>query len=447
MSKRFPVPREFANTKAKLSVVYRGKTGHRLFEMSPGTAGFIVGGLALVATISLGASLYVLSKDSLLQTVMNGQARMQYAYEDRISQLRAHIDRMAGRQLVDQDTVETRLQSLLSRQVQLESRQALVSRVVDDAARAGIRYSARTGSPADLTTTGSVAGAPKSLPSGAQGFMAAPAKPLPDGISGGRPEPLDGLRTDRLSELGGPITRQAIPMLLDRAETVARTAADQQLATLQAIEMKAQASVKTFRTMLDSTGLERERFAKVMQKPATVGIGGPLIPMTGTGAAAFEKALTATQTYLRETEGLSRVVRALPVRRPLPKTNETSSPFGGRVDPFTRGMAMHSGQDFRASSGTPVKVTADGKVIQADWVGGYGRLVEVDHGFGLSTRYAHMSGFNVSVGDVVTKGMTVGYVGSTGRSTGPHLHYEVRIDEEAVDPMAFLRAGEKTGVE
>lgn len=98
---------------------------------------------------------------------------------------------------------------------------------------------------------------------------------------------------------------------------------------------------------------------------------------------------------------------------------------------------MHSGLDFRATSGTPVKVTADGKVIQADWVGGYGRLVEVDHGFGLTTRYAHLSGFEVEVGDAIRKGAIIGYVGSTGRSTGPHLHYEVRIDDEAVDPLQF----------
>ena len=80
-------------------------------------------------------------------------------------------------------------------------------------------------------------------------------------------------------------------------------------------------------------------------------------------------------------------------------------------------------------------------------MGGYGRMVEVDHGFGLKTRYAHLSAIEVAVGDTVRKGEVVGLVGSSGRSTGPHLHYEVRIDEEAVDPMAFVRAGERAAID
>lgn len=88
-----------------------------------------------------------------------------------------------------------------------------------------------------------------------------------------------------------------------------------------------------------------------------------------------------------------------------------------------------------------MRATANGKVISANWAGGYGRMVEVDHGNGLSTRYGHLSAINVKVGQSVKAGQVVGEVGSTGRSTGPHLHYETRIDGEAVDPHKFLRAG------
>ena len=102
---------------------------------------------------------------------------------------------------------------------------------------------------------------------------------------------------------------------------------------------------------------------------------------------------------------------------------------------------MHAGIDFRGPVGTPVRAAAAGRVITADVTGGYGNLVEVEHGQGIVTRYAHLSAFNVAPGQTVTPGTIVGLLGSTGRSTGPHLHYETRINGGPVDPMRFLMAG------
>jgi murein DD-endopeptidase MepM/ murein hydrolase activator NlpD len=104
---------------------------------------------------------------------------------------------------------------------------------------------------------------------------------------------------------------------------------------------------------------------------------------------------------------------------------------------------MHTGLDFRAEVGDPVLVTAGGTVTVAGWSGGYGKMVEVDHGNGFATRYGHMSEIDVKVGQQVKTGQSLGKVGTTGRSTGPHLHYETRIDGEAVDPQRFLSAGGK----
>ncbi len=120
---------------------------------------------------------------------------------------------------------------------------------------------------------------------------------------------------------------------------------------------------------------------------------------------------------------------------------EFTSGFGVRNDPFLGRPAMHSGLDFRAAMGDPVRATANGKVSSAGNSGGYGRMVEIDHGNGLATRYGHLSEIKVKVGDIIKIGQVIGEVGSTGRSTGPHLHYETRIDGEAVDPQKFLRAG------
>ena len=114
-----------------------------------------------------------------------------------------------------------------------------------------------------------------------------------------------------------------------------------------------------------------------------------------------------------------------------------------RINPFLGRPAFHTGIDFREQSGAPVFATAPGKVSAAGANGGYGLMVEIDHGNGLTTRYAHLSAILVAEDQTVSGRQLIGRVGSTGRSTGPHLHYEVRIDDDPVDPARFVRAGER----
>ena len=142
---------------------------------------------------------------------------------------------------------------------------------------------------------------------------------------------------------------------------------------------------------------------------------------------------------------LTRTLGAVPVRKPIMGEIDLSSGFGVRSDPFLGRPAMHTGLDFRGSTGDPVRATATGTVETAGWNGGYGKMVEIDHGNGFSTRYGHLSEIDVKVGQTVKIGQIIGRVGSTGRSTGPHLHYETRIDGDAVDPQKFLRAGLRLG--
>ena len=155
----------------------------------------------------------------------------------------------------------------------------------------------------------------------------------------------------------------------------------------------------------------------------------------------FERQLYRVNLTRAQIDRLDRALALVPYRKPVVGELEFTSGFGVRVDPFVGRPAMHTGLDFRATAGNPVRTTANGKVISANWTGGYGRMVEVDHGNGLSTRYGHLSEIDVKVGQTVKAGQVIGEVGSTGRSTGPHLHYETRIDGEAVDPQKFLRAG------
>lgn len=120
--------------------------------------------------------------------------------------------------------------------------------------------------------------------------------------------------------------------------------------------------------------------------------------------------------------------------------------FGERIDPFNGEGAFHRGVDISSSVGQPVVAPADGVVTFADFLGGYGRAIIVDHGHGLTTRYGHLANFAVIAGQEIHRGDTIGYVGLSGRSTGPHLHYEVRINDEAVDPLPYLLLSTKAAV-
>jgi murein DD-endopeptidase MepM/ murein hydrolase activator NlpD len=171
--------------------------------------------------------------------------------------------------------------------------------------------------------------------------------------------------------------------------------------------------------------------------------GGPFIAMTDPLADPFARDpnLELADAALERVSSLKTAMLAIPFANPLPAVTRISSGFGGRRDPFSGGRAFHSGLDFKGAYGTPIIATAPGTVTVADWQGGYGRMVEIDHGYGLKTRYAHLSAINVAEGQKVGFGETVGALGNTGRSTGPHLHYEVWYGGQARNPWNFLKAG------
>jgi murein DD-endopeptidase MepM/ murein hydrolase activator NlpD len=134
------------------------------------------------------------------------------------------------------------------------------------------------------------------------------------------------------------------------------------------------------------------------------------------------------------------MTRLLPNAQPL-EQGAIGSRFGWRIDPFNGRSAMHEGMDFNAPGGTPIVAAGAGMVVFAGWHHSYGHQVDIDHGAGLVTRYAHASRLLVREGDIVRQGQKVAEVGSTGRSTGAHLHFEVRVNDEARDPLNYLRTG------
>jgi murein DD-endopeptidase MepM/ murein hydrolase activator NlpD len=188
---------------------------------------------------------------------------------------------------------------------------------------------------------------------------------------------------------------------------------------------------------LEDQDVDAETLKRLGFYPAAAGtgaVGGPFD--AATGDPTFKQLFTSW----KKLDTLASGAIAIPSEKPL-RTAEFTSGFGVRSDPFRHGAAMHPGIDLAAPYGTPVYATADGTVLRAGWNnGGYGNLVEIDHGRGIMTRYGHMSKVIVAEGQHVTRGQQVGFVGSTGRSTGNHLHYEVRIDNSPVNPIPFMRS-------
>ncbi len=167
--------------------------------------------------------------------------------------------------------------------------------------------------------------------------------------------------------------------------------------------------------------------------------GGPLSMLSTSRDGSIDPRFQRFGLSLARMEALERSVAALP--QVLPASLEyISSGFGYRPDPFTGGPDFHGGLDFKGPVGAPIFAAASGKVAFVGWRSGYGNVVEIDHGHGLLTRYAHMSGFRTRVGKAVIPGELIGLIGSTGRSTGPHLHFEVRINDRPVNPRPFLEA-------
>ncbi len=169
--------------------------------------------------------------------------------------------------------------------------------------------------------------------------------------------------------------------------------------------------------------------------------GAPLV------ASTPDNAISVLRSVLNVLDGQLSSVRSVVERQQLlaratpsiwPTTGWLTSSFGGRRDPFTGGIDHHAGLDISADKGKPVHATADGAINQAGWSGNYGNMVLVQHRFGLATRYGHMSRLAVASGQQVKRGDVIGYVGSTGRSTASHLHYEVLLNGQAVNPLRFL---------
>jgi len=405
---------------AGYTIVHAGKQ----VRFGPVVFWIAVGTVVMLGMWSAATATYFAFRDDVLTRLIARQAEMQYAYEDRIAELRAKVDRTTSRQLLDQEQFDQKLDQIMKRQTALESRATALGTIPDVAVTGSVKPQGR----ADAAPS---SGTPKPSPISDTVIFVAP----PD-------------REARL-ESRAPLIAKTQPNQFAKAQGVdnvlvrLQTSLDQverrQVAALSSVEDSMDSRMRRMRGVISDLGLN---MAQLESATPRSGMGGPFVPVKLTAdSGPFERQLYRININRAQMQRLNQTLALVPYRKPVVGEVEFTSGFGVRTDPFLGRPAMHTGLDFRAAQGDPVRVTANGKVVSAAWAGGYGRMVEVDHGNGLSTRYGHLSEIGVRVGEVVKIGQVIGAVGSTGRSTGPHLHYETRIDGEAVDPQKFLRAG------
>jgi murein DD-endopeptidase MepM/ murein hydrolase activator NlpD len=225
------------------------------------------------------------------------------------------------------------------------------------------------------------------------------------------------------------------PALIQAAAQGGRIATDGPLARVEQAQLEQAALVaRALDVRYQVTAAELKKLGIT---PAVDGKGAVGGPFEAAGNASFKALFDSWKKLDQLQDG----VIAVPSDKPVKTNVEFTSGFGVRSDPFRAGAAMHPGIDLAGQYGSPIYATADGTVLRAGWnSGGYGNLVEIDHGRGITTRYGHMSAILVSPGQRVTRGQQIGRMGSTGRSTGNHLHYEVRIDGRAVNPIPFMKS-------
>ncbi|MFT6088903.1 MAG: murein DD-endopeptidase MepM/ murein hydrolase activator NlpD [Sulfitobacter sp.] len=218
---------------------------------------------------------------------------------------------------------------------------------------------------------------------------------------------------------------------------------DQNDAIFRQLEEAMTVSVAPLDKMFRSAGMPTDRMLETVRRGYS-GQGGPLMPLSFStrGEEQSPDTLRANR-LLNQMDRLNMyriAAQKAPFATPVKNAFRFTSQFGFRRDPKTGGRRMHNGVDFAAGNGTPLYSTADGVVTHAGWSSGYGRLVKIQHEFGVETRYAHMSKMRVKTGQRVSRGQHIGDMGASGRVTGVHLHYEVRIGGKAVNPMIFIKA-------
>ncbi|HVW91079.1 MAG TPA: M23 family metallopeptidase [Devosia sp.] len=343
-----------------------------------------------------------------IAALINGRtASLIAAYDDRLAELRLEVDRLHSRQYARAGDLNLQLQELAQQQEVLAEQHQYVKALAEKAAELGIGP-IPPATPAD-----------KDAPAANSAEIA----PLPASVT---------LKTADAGEAAvEQAGHQVRAMMDDSREALAALSAEANSSTEQILDSLKQAGIKPA--------------LPVSATDAGSAMGGPELPPQPNmpDAENLVDEANAVGTALTRLKDARQAIAAAPVHMPVAGPLRMSSGFGNRTDPFTGRQAFHPGIDLPWPSGTDVMAAGDGKVIYVGQINGYGNVIDIDHGGGLVTRYGHLSAFIAREGDVVHTGTPIGRVGSTGRSTGPHLHFEVRRNDQPVDPTTYLALGRR----
>ncbi|PVB62610.1 M23 family metallopeptidase [Labrenzia sp. 011] len=418
-------------------------TGTATFSVRP--AHLVCGALACVAaTLAVAGTIgYFLLRHDMMAEASSERTELVLEYQDHIDRLRAEIETLTSRQMVDRETVEIKVMDVLRRQQDLNQRHEIVANLVARAESNGIYLSADKPLPPqkpalDAPGIAVIEKEDKSAIGGESQLIDEPVKAL--GLRDGSSKEFDPLT----------ILQQPVPATPEANAAVKKNSEKQ--AALDAVrahisEMDEESTVAVDAITIATEGRIEDILAITRAVTPSVNaalrkktsIGGPFQPITDEN---FPNRLQRANKALDALRRVKFTTLRLPIKRPV-KNSSVSSSYGPRVDPFLGRLAMHTGIDFKAPYGARVFATAPGTVIGAGRHGGYGNMVEIRHANGFVTRYAHLSRVRVTKGDHVLAGDLIGNVGSTGRSTGAHLHYEIRRGDKPSNPAAFLAAGDK----
>lgn len=387
----------------------------------------------LFAMWSGATSFYLVFRDDILDRFTLSQSETSRAQEAQIAALSAEIERLRSTKFVDQEKIERQLTDLTRIQRVIDARQNALSALTH----------AVTRNP-DITGSIPALAAPQLSPPNPEDRLAPKPRPLSDTFLVDPPLARSASIQSRVS-----FPRTADSNAKDEKRRRELAAAASSLTKLGAQQAQA---LNAIETDLDqrATRTKRAIAALGVRLPVATAaranmapVGGPFVPYAGVPEDGFMRQVFRIRLAMEEQERLTRELDGVPVLLPVLGPAEITSGFGPRLDPFLKRLALHAGVDLRGDTGDPVRATAAGTVIAAERHRAYGLMVEIDHGNGLTTRYAHLSAISVKEGAKVPAGAIVGKIGSTGRSTAPHLHYEVRLNGDAVDPRRYLRAAKQ----
>lgn len=400
------------------------------------------------------SSVNVIFKDRIISAKEKRFHQMQASYEDRVAGLQLSYDEVNSALVASQDRFKMTAGELEAKQnaiLRFLGRKQQVDSALAGSARNVLSSGDNNGSAGN--------GAPTNLDSD---NYVLPAPPPSSAPAGQQPK----VRKASFLNFGGTVDRWAGAFFGHRRTqtitpaTVARHPALRQLASetdrVQRIGVEetqlmvlaqgeAAGGVRQIQTLLRRAGISADQY--IARVDARRGMGGPEIPIDpdrapGVSDPTFQNAYGKAYATLDQLNQYLAGLYHIPLTTPVVGSQfENSSPFGARTDPITGRYAFHPGMDFSGPYGSLIRATAPGVVAGAGMNGAYGNMVDINHGYGIHTKYGHLAAILVHVGSRVEKGTPIGKLGSTGRSTGPHVHYEVWYDGTLRNPRNFIEAG------